>query len=437
MFDDASTLERFGYGPPPMARSRLASLGPGLLFAGTAVGVSHLVQSTRAGAEAGLGLVGLIFLAQVARYPVFRFGAHYPAATGQSLLQAYRRQGKWALVLYAIVTAGTMFTVQAAVTLVTAGLFLAVIDVRASPIGVSALILLLGGIFLAVGQYRWLSRVTRLLVVVLSVSTFAAALLVVPRVDFSTLGWGFSAVVDPAQMAFAVALMGWMPSAPDISVWQSLWVLADSKDHDDRPDLPTVTFDFHVGYFGTFFLAICFVVLGAGVLHGSPDALPTSVGGFTRGLIDLYADTLGAWSRPIIGVCALATMLTTTLAVLDAFPRAVAGLVARFRTDESEVEEVTGANTRMYWASLGLLAVGALMVISVFLTSLRVLVDVATTLSFITGPVLCGLNHRAVFGRDIPSDKRPAQWLRVLSLAAIFAQAVFAGWFVYTKVVAG
>ena len=31
------------------------SLGPGLLFAGAAVGVSHLVQSTRAGADFGFG----------------------------------------------------------------------------------------------------------------------------------------------------------------------------------------------------------------------------------------------------------------------------------------------------------------------------------------------------------------------------------------------
>ena len=32
-------------------------LGPGLLFAGAAIGVSHLVQSTRAGADFGWGLL--------------------------------------------------------------------------------------------------------------------------------------------------------------------------------------------------------------------------------------------------------------------------------------------------------------------------------------------------------------------------------------------
>ena len=37
-------------------------LGPGLLFAGSAVGVSHLVQATKAGASYGFGLLWLVIL---------------------------------------------------------------------------------------------------------------------------------------------------------------------------------------------------------------------------------------------------------------------------------------------------------------------------------------------------------------------------------------
>ena len=33
------------------------TLGPGILFASTAIGVSHLVQSTRAGADYGFSLL--------------------------------------------------------------------------------------------------------------------------------------------------------------------------------------------------------------------------------------------------------------------------------------------------------------------------------------------------------------------------------------------
>ena len=38
-------------------------LGPGLLFAGAAIGVSHLVQSTRAGADFGFSLIWALILA--------------------------------------------------------------------------------------------------------------------------------------------------------------------------------------------------------------------------------------------------------------------------------------------------------------------------------------------------------------------------------------
>ena len=43
----------------------LKSLGPGLLWAGAAIGVSHLVQSTRAGAGFGFALVWVVVLANV------------------------------------------------------------------------------------------------------------------------------------------------------------------------------------------------------------------------------------------------------------------------------------------------------------------------------------------------------------------------------------
>ena len=65
-------------------RGRWKALGPGLLMAGAAIGVSHLVQSTRAGAVYGFGLLGLVLLANLAKYPAFRFGPAYAAATGTS-----------------------------------------------------------------------------------------------------------------------------------------------------------------------------------------------------------------------------------------------------------------------------------------------------------------------------------------------------------------
>ena len=52
-----------------MKKINLKKLGPGLLFAGAAIGVSHLVQSTRAGADFGWGLGWALVLVNVFKYP--------------------------------------------------------------------------------------------------------------------------------------------------------------------------------------------------------------------------------------------------------------------------------------------------------------------------------------------------------------------------------
>ena len=69
-------------------------LGPGLMFAAAAVGTSHLVQSTRASTEYGLTFAWIIVFICLLKYPLFRFGAEYAAATGQTLIEGYSHRGK-------------------------------------------------------------------------------------------------------------------------------------------------------------------------------------------------------------------------------------------------------------------------------------------------------------------------------------------------------
>ena len=78
----------------------ISKLGPGLLFAGAAIGVSHLVQSTRAGADFGWGLLWVLVLVNFFKYPFFEFGARYALANGESLLDGYMKLGKGYLWIY-------------------------------------------------------------------------------------------------------------------------------------------------------------------------------------------------------------------------------------------------------------------------------------------------------------------------------------------------
>ncbi len=412
------------------------TLGPGLLFAGAAIGVSHLVQSTRAGALYGFGLLLVIIAANVLKYPAFSFGPRYAAATGTSLLEGYRRQGPWALLLYSVITLGTMFTVMAAVTVVTAGLAKALFALDSSIVVISAGLILVCVVILAAGKYHWLDLIMKFVVAALTVLTVLATILVLPKIDWSQFRlWPSSEQWNMKTAAFVAPLVGWMPSAVDISVWHSLWTLAKRRDTKHAPSVEESLLDFKIGYIGTAFLAVCFMLLGAGVLYGSGVRPAQSAGGFAGQVIALYTATLGEWARYLIGGCAFAVMFSTTLTVADGFPRALQALYGRFRRPEKVDEDGDGDDSKpVYWGAMAVLAIGALLVIhNIARLDFKLLIDIATALAFLTAPILAILNHRAVFATYIPEEKRPGERMRRFSLVSIGVLALVALWWLYVR----
>ena len=416
------------------------SLGPGLLFAGTAVGVSHLVQSTRAGAGYGLALVGLVIVANVLKYPAFSFAPRYAAATGTSLLEAYRRQGRWALALYGLVTLGTMFAVQAAVVVVAAGLAQALFGAGVSVLGYALGLTLFAVAINGFGSFGLLDRLIKVVVVVLTLATVVATALVIPEIAWGSIAW----VPDRASwtdkdLFFVVALVGWMPTALDIGVWHSLWTLARRHQTGHVPKVREVLLDFNIGYIGTAVLALCFLVMGAGVMYGKGIPFDGTAGGFANQLIDLYTLSLGAWSRPVIAAAAFGVMLSTVLTVVDGFPRALSGLLQRFRAAEipHHAELQASASTKTYRLILLVVGGGSLGLIAFLGGSLKQLVGLATTLSFLTAPVFAVLNHRAVQSRAMPLECRPRRWMIRYSLAGIAFQVLFAGYYLWSRFFGG
>ena len=69
-------------------QSKINALGPGIMMASAAVGGSHLIASTQAGALYGWQLALIIILTNLFKYPFFRFSAHYTLDTGKSLIEA-------------------------------------------------------------------------------------------------------------------------------------------------------------------------------------------------------------------------------------------------------------------------------------------------------------------------------------------------------------
>lgn len=395
----------------------LASLGPGLVWAAAAVGVSHLVQSTRAGASYGFAMVWVVILANVLKYPFFEYGPRYAAATGESLVEGYRRQGVWTVWVYLALTVGTMFAVLAAVTFVTGSLATQLFGDALSPLGYSAVLLAVCAVVLIPGQYPLLDKLVKVIMVLLAVSTVGAvgaAVLAGEGAAPAAAAAREVSILSSATFPFLIALVGWMPSAVDISVWHSLWTLERAKETRHKPRLAEALFDFNLGYLGTAILALCFLALGALVLFGSGQEVADAPQAFALQLFDLYTAALGPWARPLIVVAAFTTMFSTTLTVTDAFPRA---LERTFEVLGSGGDPDRGQRPRawLYWGSMVVLVAGALLLMSVFRRSLTGMVDLATTLSFLTAPILGYFNYRAVTGAHMPKGTTPPGWLRALT----------------------
>src|SRR6056300_589627 len=140
-------------------------LGPGILFASMAIGTSHLVLSTKAGAAYGWIMVIPILLANLFKYPFFEFGIRFTNITKKSLLEGYLDKGKGYLWVYTLATIMSALTILAALYTVTAGLL-----IRLFPLLGDHMLEVTFGLFafvtlvLIIGRYYFLEQSLKLIV---------------------------------------------------------------------------------------------------------------------------------------------------------------------------------------------------------------------------------------------------------------------------------
>lgn len=407
-------------------RDRFSQLGPGLLYAGAAIGVSHLVQSTRAGAEFGFSLVGVIILTNIVKYPIFEIGARYVAATGQTLLDGYRKIGKWVVALYVLMTISTMFIIMAAITLVTAGLLyqLTGINLDAKLLGI---ILLVGSTFiLIVGKYSALDKFMKFIVLMLTFCTMVAlSFAIIEPVHTQPEYLTYFDFSNSNHVLFLVALIGWMPAPLDIVVWHSLWAASKNKEQGSVASLKVSLTDFRIGYWGTTLLSVAFLSLGALMMYGTGTEVASSSIGFSEQLLKLYIYNIGQWAFPFIAIAAFTTMFSTLLTCLDAFPRSLRKstkiLFPRF--------EKKTFHRVLYRNWIFLTVFGTVVILFYFGHDMRTLVDFATTTSFVLAPVFAIFNYIAMNDKGIKSTYTQPNWLKLSSIGSIAILTVFSIWF--------
>ena len=142
---------------------------------------------------------------------------------------------------------------------------------------------------LAIGKFNILDSLIKIIVVVLVVSIVSAFLFALYNGPIEHVeGFVPKELWNASGIFFLLALMGWMPTAVDLSSWNSLWTLERMKQTNYRPKLKETLFEFRLTYFITGILAVMFVTLGSFIFHGSCEDLPNNNSLFAHKVVTLY-----------------------------------------------------------------------------------------------------------------------------------------------------
>ncbi|MDI5846386.1 Nramp family divalent metal transporter [Shewanella xiamenensis] len=401
----------------------IKAMGPGVLMAAAAIGASHLVSSTRAGAEFGWQLAWVILGVNLLKYPFFAAGARYTAATGESLLHGYLKQGRGYLWLFTGLNVIASIASTAGVCMLTAAMLTQFIPL---PIDVLALLVLISSLLLLIlGHYSLLDRLTKIIMFTLTLTTLIAVALA-----FDHMKPLASQFISPSpwqwvHVGFLVAMMGWMPAPIEVSAWNSLWLLEKQKTSPVTPSQALL--DFNLGYIVTALLAVVFLALGALVMHGSGEHFSESGAQFANQLINLYSQVMGGESRYLIGIVAFLCIFSTTVTVIDGYSRTLnMGWQLLTRATVTEVQ----SDKRLTGIMLSVSALGLLLILF-FKGALLPLLEFVMILAFMTTVVFAWLNYRLMTSSQLPEADRYGTKMKCLSWIGLSYLLIFAVLFIY------
>ncbi len=432
-------------------RRFLGKLGPGVLMAATAIGASHLVLSVQAGAIYGYLLLWVVVAANLLKYPAFEYGPRFALATGRSLVEGYARvpgPRGWALWLFLFGTVVQGVGVVGGVLGLTASIASAVLP-GPGITGWSAVLATLIVVLLALGRYRGLELVIKVMMGILLVATLVAFF--ATPMPLSAARHLFVPVFPAGAFALIVALAGWLPAGVDVSIWHSLWALEkqqqwvaeelegerevaaalgrplplglDGSD-EGEPEAPAATaavrldllrrslLDMRMSYLFTTVLALLFLGLGAALLH--PRGLVLESADVAPTVARLYTESLGAWMYPVFLLAAFCAMFSTVLACMDGFPRAFA--------ETMRVLEFRGSERAHYWGFLLAIYAGSIALL-IWWPDPVPLVTAVAIISFLFAPIYAALNAYCATRLITEPGLRPG---RLSSYLAVVGVAVMA-----------
>ena len=387
--------------------SKFKAFGPGILMASAAIGGSHIVASTQAGALYGWKLAIIVILVNIFKYPFFRFGTQYTLENGHSLVEGYEEKGKIYLWVFFIINIFSAVINVAAIGILTAAILANILPASLG-LSINALttIVLIGSLAMLVfGGYKLLDSSSKFIVISLTVATIVAV--VIALFKKHTMAPNF---VEPspwklAALPFIVSLMGWMPAPIEISAINSMWTV--EKQQEMKVPHKIAMLDFNVGYAVTTILAFVFLALGALIQYGTGTAIKGASAAYIAQFIKMYASVIGNWSGLLIAFIAFMCIFGTTITVVDGYSRANAECL-RLILKQKEVK--TSHFNIWMTATVAI----AMVIVFKFAGNVAAMMNFAMIFSFVSAPVYSYLNFSLVKDKN-----RLPVWLWFLSVAGL------------------
>lgn len=400
-------------------RTKLRAMGPGILMASAAVGGSHIVSSTQAGAIYGWQLAIIILLINVFKYPFFRFGSEYTMQTGKTLIEGYAERGKATLWVFFILNVFSAIVNTAAV-----GILCAAILYNIFPDGfglsisqLTTILIVLIWAMLLIGGYKFLDGLAKWVMTALTLATVAAVVIALFKHREYAPNFVAPTPWRLAALPFIVSLMGWMPAPIEISAINSMW--SAEKRKTVKMSYLDGLFDFNVGYIGTAVLALIFLALGALIQFGSGKAIQGASAPYIAQFIKMYTSVLGDWARFLIALIAFLCIFGTVITVIDGYSRAN-NETLRLILDKDESSQKALNIWMTATAGIGLV------VVYFFAGNVANMVRFSMIASFITTPFFAYLNYKLVDN----DGHKIAPWLKWLSIAGLIYLFGFAIFFI-------
>ncbi len=323
--------------PPTGFGAKVRQIGPGLLAAAAGVGAGDLVATMVAGARFGTVLLWAAVLGAVLKLALAEGVGRWNLASGTTLLDGWRRLGRWATVFFGvyIVIWGFVYgaTAMSAVGLPLNALF-GGLDVRywAMIAGVVGLVLVW------LQRYEIFEKFITVLVLIKFVSVVSVAFLVAP--DLVALAGGLVPRLPDGSVIYVLGLIGGVGGTITMAAY-GYWMIA--KGWKGTGWLSMMRLDNAVGYVMTAIFVIAMLVVGANLLLGQ------NLTENDKGLLILGTELgsrYGDWARILFLVGFLAVTTTSLLGVWNGVSLLFTDWTRTIRLPHGAAAEVSAESLR-------------------------------------------------------------------------------------------